>query len=148
MPENSIFTVHESNLDYAAALIKQGDTCYLHGDGNIFDNKEASDFRMNFSNPSNQPAQHRVILKTLSQIPADLEELEKAFYAQKQKENSAAKKAETVGASKVKTLSLEKKPVAAAGAGGVKSQAELDDEALQKEIEDEEKAKKAAAGGA
>lgn len=152
---NSIFKVKPGNLEFARALLSESDVAaiHIHGDGNVYSDKESSDFRKNFSNPgpsggSVPASKYRVTFKNPALIPETVAEMETLFYEQKNKEDAAEHKEQTTTAAKVKTFSMPKKAVTAAAAGGVKSQAELDEEQLAAEIEAEDKKKAAAAGGA
>lgn len=145
---SSIFKVHENTLLFVKALLeddKDTDIVYLHGDGNVYNDKASSDFRKDFSNPgpsggSTPPAKYRVTFKNAKQVPGTLEELDKLFYEQKRQEDLAQQKADTTTAKTVKTFSMPKKAVAAevATGGGMKTQAQLDAEELDAAIAAEE----------
>lgn len=134
----SKFKVHELNLAIVVAMLQRGDNkVFLHGDGNVYDNKEASDFRKEFSNPKDVNSKHRIIFTSLRQIPAELEDLDDLFFKQAQIEDAAERAVNTATGVKVKTITLEKKTVETQK-GQPLTQAQLDDLELQRQIAEEE----------
>jgi hypothetical protein len=126
----SIFKTHKENIPQIHAVIDTFKECYFHGCGNMYDNKVDSDFRKDFSNPGHNntaPASaYRVHFTDKSEVPDTVEKLNALLQGSFAKEQVEASKPKSVA--NVKTISV--KPVA-------KSQVELDEEELQRQIDAE-----------
>jgi hypothetical protein len=129
------FKTVEANIEQIKAVVDSFGKCYFHGDGNLYDNEADSDFRKNFSNPgvngATSPSAYRVLFTNKSQVPESVEEINAMLtqsFASEQAEASRPKAAQ--GVKTVKVAEVEK------------SQAQKEDEQLQKEIAAEEAAKK------
>lgn len=74
-----IFKTHKENIPQIEAILESFGICYFHGDGNMYADKEASDFRKDFSNPKSDETAYRVIFKLGQKIPQTVEDLNKAL---------------------------------------------------------------------
>lgn len=74
-----IFKTHKENIPQIEAILEAFGTCYFHGDGNMYADKEASDFRKEFSNPKSDETAYRIVFKKGDKVPQTVEELNKAL---------------------------------------------------------------------
>jgi hypothetical protein len=127
-----MFKTHENNIPQIHAVIDAYGECYFHGCGNFYDKKEDSDFRKDFTNPGHNnttPASaYRVHFRSKSEVPKTVEDLNALLQNSFAKEQVEASKPKSVAA--IKTISV-----------ATKTQAELDEEELQRQIEAESKGK-------
>lgn len=96
------------NLQQTRALLRQeiaekGEgtaIVYLHGCGNMFKDKQDSDFRRDFTNRmpdgSLPPSAYVLTFRYLTDIPKSLEALENAFFSAKAKETKEAAKPKNI----------------------------------------------------
>lgn len=97
-----IFKTSKALIDQVGDCVSELETTYVHGDGNIYDNKRDSDFRKNFSNPGNEEAKYRLILSKGDKVPADVKSFNDALLAARNKELVQDAAPKTVSA--VKTM--------------------------------------------
>lgn len=82
-----MFKTNEANLTHAAEVCEHFGECWLHGDGNVYHKKAASQFKADFSNPgpsnTKPAASYWVHFTNVTQIPeatpAGLKRLERMF---------------------------------------------------------------------
>lgn len=79
-----IFKTHKSNIPQIRAVVATFGGCYFHGDGNMYaldnaGNSEESDFRIGFSNDTNEESRYRVKFSRGDVMPKTIEQLNKAL---------------------------------------------------------------------
>ena len=104
-----IFKLHQNCLPQIKAVLKEYGVCYIHGDGNLYITQEKSDFRKDFSNPSNEESTYRVKFVTGDKIPGNVEELQKMMLENRNQE--ILKERTNVYTSNVKTFTVEPEEV-------------------------------------
>jgi len=103
-----MFTTHEANIPQIKATINAFGKCWFHGDGNLYSEKEDSDFRQGFSNPKNENSQYRILFTNVSQVPDSKEALDKMLLESRAKEIVDSRVSSTI--SPVKTVKVETDP--------------------------------------
>jgi hypothetical protein len=121
-----MFKTHKENIPQIHAVIDAFGECYFHGCGNLYDNKQDSDFRKDFTNPGHNnttPASaYRVHFTDANQVPKTTEELNALLQKSFAKEQVEASKPKSI--SNIKTVSVT--PIKESEVA--KTQAELDEE--------------------
>lgn len=114
-----LFKVNDANLQHLRDVLEEYPKAWIHGDGNIYVDEEASDFRARFGNPLHNgtpaPAAYRTKFTDVSDVPAGpkaLERLERLLMDSKAMENIEDAKVKENTDFKV----LKAKPTAAAAA--------------------------------
>jgi hypothetical protein len=97
--------LHPQNLKLLRASVKKFGTVWIHGDGNIYENKETSDIAQKFVNTPFSAPTYRAKFTTLDKLPTTLEELEIALQNGRMNEIKEEKIATTTN--KLPTLSLD-----------------------------------------
>lgn len=134
----SLFKITAALLGQIAAVVKAYDECYVHGDGNIYVKNEKgeypdSKFRKEFANPKQEESTYRVKYGKGDRLPTTVGELEKDLLDSRNQERRADAVVKNI--SGVKTITVDAPPPP------VKTQAELDEEELQRQIDEEAKGK-------
>jgi dsRNA-specific ribonuclease len=135
-----MFKTTQENIPQIKATIKAYGECWFHGCGNIYADVSASDFRQKFTNPNSEEAIYRIHFTSVSQVPATLEDLNKALMSSRSQE--IVKEKMPKAAQTIKTISVEAEDPAK---GKRKSKKELEAEAEEAELQkliDEENANK------
>lgn len=86
-----MFKTNDKNIPQIKAVIKKYGECWFHGCGNIYIDKQASDFRQNFTNPNSEESIYRIHFTNISQVPTDTEQLNKLLMSSRNKEMIEAK---------------------------------------------------------
>lgn len=85
-----LFKVNDQHLVHLAQAVTQFGAAWIHGDGNIYVDESSSNFRKDFSNPelNGNPSapKYRAFFDQVDDIPETVEELEKMFLSNAQKE--------------------------------------------------------------
>lgn len=102
-----IFKTHIENIPQIEATLDAFGTCYFHGDGNMYSEKEASDFRKDFSNPKNEECTYRIKFERGQQVPQTVEALNEALLKARNSEVMAGM-AQTTNSNQ-KTITVKKK---------------------------------------
>jgi hypothetical protein len=102
-----MFKIKPQHLEYLQITVEDFGIAYLHGDGNIFVDKESSDYRKNWSSPSSKGSEYVLVFKKGDLLPASTEELMQAFY--KEKETEQRRAFEPVAEKKAKSLRTKNK---------------------------------------
>lgn len=105
---SGIFKVNNVNLALARATVRVHGKAWLHGCGNVYNNKDDSDFRADFTNPNPDKTPHassyRLYFDSVNQVPANEDEAEERLLRAKAaelKENTRQK-----SVNKVRTISI------------------------------------------
>lgn len=101
-----MFNLHPHNIKQVAAVVNKFGVCYVHGDGNMFKNEEASLFRREFCNPDAEDSKNWVKLEKGGLIPTSVDQLEKMIQVNMQKEKKK-KKAENTNKTKIDTINVD-----------------------------------------
>jgi hypothetical protein len=81
-----MFKTHKNNIHGIKGAVKHYGKIYFHGDGNIYHQKEDSDFAKDFSNNSDDAKTYRVCFTKGDDIPDTVEELNKMLMKAKAKD--------------------------------------------------------------
>jgi hypothetical protein len=132
-----MFKTSEANIPQIKATIKAFGQCWFHGCGNIYADKEPSDFRQKFTNPNSEEAAYRIHFTSISQVPSTLEELNKKLMSSRGEEITKEKLPKL--SQEIKTISVEEevepeKPTKA-GKGSKGKDAPVADEKTAEELE-------------
>lgn len=107
-----LFKVNNANLTHLRAAVEQYGEAWIHGDGNIYVDEPASNFRKDFSNPTHDgmptAPQYRAHFKSLDSIPTSVDAMKKILLDNANRETE--KKQETVNKTDVKIIQLPKNP--------------------------------------
>lgn len=100
-----MFKTSQSNIPQIKATIKAYGECWFHGCGNIYADKQASDFRQKFTNPNSEEAAYRIHFTSVAQVPATVEDLNKKLMSSRNDEMVREKMPKM--AQEVKTISVD-----------------------------------------
>ena len=99
-----IFKLHKNNLPQIKGVVAAFGVCYVHGDGNLYESQEASDFRKDFTNPDSDEATYRAKFEKGDKIPDTIEELQTLMMKNRNKEILETRKVQEI--SHVKTVTI------------------------------------------
>lgn len=80
------FKINEAVIGQVKETIAAFGIAYVHGCGNIYNSKENSDTRRDFTNAEQEEATYRVVLTSIPQVPETVESFKAALFAAKQVE--------------------------------------------------------------
>jgi len=101
-----VFKINAACIPQILACIEAFNVCFFHGDGNMYDNENDSNFRKDFSNPKNEGAAYRIKFTHASQVPTNVDDLSKKLFEARNADVIAAAKGKEV--SPTKTLTVKK----------------------------------------
>src|SRR5574343_110524 len=81
-----MFNLTQKHIEYLSKIVKIYGSAYIHGDGNIYVDETASDFRKSFSNPNMKASEYRLKFVKGDKLPADIDSLTNMFIASKTNE--------------------------------------------------------------
>lgn len=84
------FKVKPITLLHLKDVLEEYPTAWLHADGNIYVTEADSNFRKDYSNPSDRSAKFRIKFTNISQVPENPEDLNDLFLRTYEKEETAA----------------------------------------------------------
>jgi hypothetical protein len=79
-----LLTINEKHIPNIAIVFEKFGVCYVHGDGQLYANRQKSDHHFEFSDPDTRGAMYRIVIQKKSDIPFTVDEIHKKLFEAKQ----------------------------------------------------------------